>query len=218
MTKTRTAAALTALAALALLLAPGAMQAEADHNIKSQGVVTGEAAPDFTLTDTNGTEHSLSDFAGKTVILEWTNKTCPFVRKFYDEGHMQGWQQETTAGGDVVWLSIDSTNPNHGSFMDAGTWNGFIEQEGINSTAVLLDADGQVGKAYAAKTTPHIYIIDGEGTLRYQGAIDSIRSAKAKDIDKADNYIVNTLEALANGSEVSPDTTTAYGCSVKYRT
>ncbi|MEM1109279.1 MAG: redoxin domain-containing protein [Planctomycetota bacterium] len=180
------------------------------------GVATGEPAPAFTLTDSNGIEHSLSDFAGKTVVLEWTNHQCPFVKKFYDEGHMQGWQGEYTAEGDVVWLSICSSAPGKQGHLSANGWNQKIQDKGINATAVLIDEDGTVGRAYAAKTTPHIYVIDGEGTLRYQGAIDSIRSTKTSDIDSATNYLASAVDAVRVGSEVVTDTTTPYGCSVKY--
>lgn len=180
------------------------------------GVATGEAAPAFTLTDSNGVEHSLEDFAGKTVILEWTNKDCPFVKKFYSEGHMQGWQEDYTAMDDVVWLTIGSSAPGNQGHLDADGWNSEIEKQGINSTAVLLDEDGAVGRAYAAKTTPHIYVIDGDGVLRYQGAIDSKKSAKASDIDGATNYLAAAVDAVLAGEEVAEHTTQPYGCGVKY--
>ncbi|MEM8739018.1 MAG: redoxin domain-containing protein [Planctomycetota bacterium] len=211
--------------ALAVFALPSALHAELQHTKEAKqpdlhedkpGVATGEAAPAFTLTDTNGTSHDLADFAGKVVILEWTNKTCPYVRKFYDEGHMQGWQQAYGSRDDVVWLTIDSTNSEHPSYMDAQAWNGFAENEEIKSTAVLLDTDGQVGKAYNAKTTPHIYVIDGEGTLRYQGAIDSVRSTKTSDIEGATNYLAAAVDAVLADSEVAETTTEAYGCSIKY--
>ncbi|MEM6457981.1 MAG: thioredoxin family protein [Planctomycetota bacterium] len=210
--KTRPWFGLSAAAAtFALLITPAVTQAA-----KSGGVATGDPAPNFTLTDSNGTEHSLSDFAGKTVVLEWTNLQCPFVKKFYNEGHMQAMQQQYTEGGDVVWLLIASSAEGKQGYLTADGWNSAVESQGINSTAVLLDTSGEVGKLYAAKTTPHMYVIDGEGTLRYQGAIDSVRSTKTGDIEGATNYVAEALEAIAASSEVPTETTTAYGCSVKY--
>ncbi len=198
------------VAAIAMMMTP--MVSDAAEG----GVATGEPAPAFTLTDSNGTVHSLADFAGKTVILEWTNKDCPFVKKFYSEGHMQAWQETYTAMDDVVWLTICSSAPGKQGHLTANGWNSEIEKQGINSTAVLLDEDGTVGQAYAAKTTPHIYVIDGQGVLRYQGAIDSVKSAKTSDIDGATNYLAAAMDALLNGSEVAEHTTQPYGCSVKY--
>ncbi len=200
------------MASLALLAVPMASEAAKETG----GVATGEMAPALTLTDSEGNTHSLEDFAGKTVILEWTNKDCPFVRKFYDEGHMQGWQKDYTAKEDVVWLTIASSAPGKQGHLTPEGWNDLIEKQDSHASAVLLDEDGTVGQAYAAKTTPHIYVIDGEGTLRYQGAIDSIRSAKASDISSATNYLAEAVEAVLAGEEVAEPTTTPYGCGVKY--
>lgn len=197
--------------AVTLLAVPSALLAGAGG-----GVATDAAAPDFTLTDTNGTTHSLSDFAGKTVILEWTNKDCPFVQKFYSEDHMQGWQAAYTANPDVVWLSIASSAPGNQGHLSPGEWNQLIEDQGSNATAVLIDEDGTVGKLYAAKTTPHIYVIDGAGVLRYQGAIDSISSQKISDIEDATNYLAAAVDAVLAGEEVQERTTKPYGCGVKY--
>lgn len=197
--------------AVAVLAVPSGLYAGAKG-----GVATDSPAPAFTLTDSNGVTHSLSDFAGKTVILEWTNKDCPFVKKFYKEGHMQGWQAQYTANPEVVWLSIASSAPGKQGHLSPGEWNQVITDMGINATAVLLDEDGAVGKAYAAKTTPHIYVIDGEGILRYQGAIDSVKSTKASDIENATNYLAAAVDAVLAGQEVAEKTTTPYGCSVKY--
>ncbi|MEO0515279.1 MAG: redoxin domain-containing protein [Planctomycetota bacterium] len=209
--KTKTWFGLTGLvAAVAMLMTP--MVSDAAEG----GVATGEQAPAFTLTDSNGVEHSLEDFTGQTVILEWTNKDCPFVKKFYKEGHMQGWQDTYTAMDDVVWLSICSSAPGKQGHLTANGWNSEIEKQGINATAVLLDEDGTVGQAYAAKTTPHIYVIDGEGVLRYQGAIDSKKSTKTSDIEGATNYLADAMDAVLSGSEVAEHTTQPYGCSVKY--
>ncbi|MEM1028538.1 MAG: redoxin domain-containing protein [Planctomycetota bacterium] len=209
--KSATLFGLTGLvAALAIVVTPMVSDAA------KSGVATGEAAPAFTLTDSNGVEHSLEDFAGKTVILEWTNKDCPFVKKFYKEGHMQGWQETYTAMDDVVWLSICSSAPGKQGHLTADQWNSEIDSQGINATAVLIDEDGAVGRTYAAKTTPHIYVIDGDGVLRYQGAIDSKKSTKASDIEGATNYLAAAADAVIAGSEVVEHTTQPYGCSVKY--
>ncbi len=174
-----------------------------------------EAAPAFTLTDAHGEEHSLSDYEGKVVVLEWVNHGCPFVVKFYAGGHMQAMQEEMVEKG-VVWLSICSSAPNTQGWMTAEDQAKTIEEKGIKATAVLLDEDGTVGRAYGARTTPHMYVIDGEGKLRYQGAIDSIRSTRASDIEKADNYVRAAVEAVLAGEEVDPKQTQPYGCSVKY--
>ncbi|MBB6430866.1 thioredoxin family protein [Algisphaera agarilytica] len=198
------------VAALAIMMMPVASVAA------KGGVATGEQAPAFTLTDSNGVEHSLEDFAGKTVVLEWTNQQCPFVKKFYGQGHMQAWQEAYTTQDDVIWLTICSSAPGKQGHLTAEGWNTEVAEKGINSTAVLLDEDGTVGKAYAAKTTPHIYVIDGEGVLRYQGAIDSVRSTRTSDIDGATNYLADAVDALLAGSEVAEHTTQPYGCGVKY--
>ncbi|MEM7627553.1 MAG: redoxin domain-containing protein [Planctomycetota bacterium] len=202
-----------AVAALAvtLLAVPSALHAGAQG-----GVATDAPAPDFTLTDSNGNTHSLSDFAGKTVILEWVNKDCPFVKKFYNQGHMQGWQADYTNNPDVVWLSICSSAPGKQGHLTPAEWNSHIDAAGINATAVLIDEDGTVGQLYAAKTTPHIYVIDGDGVLRYQGAIDSKKSTKTSDIAGATNYLAAAVDAILAGQAVQENTTTPYGCGVKY--
>lgn len=180
------------------------------------GVATDTPAPNFTLTDTQGNEHSLSDFAGKTVVLEWTNPQCPFVKKFYNEGHMQGWQAAYTENPDIVWLSIASSAPGKQGYFSEDEWNSIIQEKNINATAVLLDADGAVGRLFDAKTTPHIYVIDGDGVLRYQGAIDSKKSTKTAHIDSATNYLAAAVDAVVADQDVQEKTTTPYGCSVKY--
>ncbi len=200
------------VAAAAMLAVPMFSGAATDAN----GVPTGEKVPDFTAVDSNGKERSLSDFEGKTVILEWSNKDCPAVKKFYDDGHMQGWQKRYTAREDVVWLTVCSSAQGKQGHMTGEEWNQRIQETGMASTAVLIDEDGELGRMFAAKTTPHIYVIDGEGTLRYQGAIDSVRSTKAEDVEGATNYLVNAADAVLAGGEVSPNTTAPYGCSVHY--
>jgi len=175
----------------------------------------GAPAPAFTLTDADGKTHSLADFRGKTVVLEWTNHECPFVKKHYNGKNMQA-QQSAATGDGVVWLTVNSSAPGKQGHVSgeqakqiAGNWN-------AANTAYLFDGDGQVGRAYAAKTTPHMYVIDAEGVLRYNGAIDSIPSADVADIAKATQYVPTGLSELDAGSAISTAVTQPYGCSIKY--
>ncbi len=163
----------------------------------------------FTLTDTNGIEHSLADFRGKHVVLEWINDGCPFVKKFYVPGKMQE-LQETYTEQDVIWLAIASSAPGKQGHHDAAGWNQIIADWDIKATAILLDEDGAVGRAYDAKTTPHMIVINPDGKLIYDGAIDSVRSASSDDIDDAENYVATVLDG------VLLQKTQPYGCSVKY--
>jgi len=167
------------------------------------------AAPAFTLVDSDGNEHSLEDFRGKYVVLEWFADKCPFVKKFYESGKMQELQREYTGKG-VVWLTMVSANPNHGYYRDAEALNGLKNDWSMAPTAILRDDTGEVGKAYKAKTTPHMYVINPDGKLIYQGAIDSIRSANQGDISEATNYVSMVLDANLLSA------TTPYGCSIKY--
>jgi thioredoxin-related protein len=178
-------------------------------------VETGSAAPEFTLADTTGSEHSLSDFKGSYVVLEWTNHQCPFVKKYYDEGHMQALQEKMTGKG-VVWLQVLSSASGKQGYLTAEDAEALRAKNGHQSTAMLLDPTGEVGKRFDARTTPHMYLIDPEGTLIYQGAIDSIRSTRTGDIAQATNYVENAYQAHQNGNPVDQPTTTPYGCGVKY--
>jgi peroxiredoxin len=176
---------------------------------------TGQPAPEFTLTDSNGKSHKLSDFKGKFVVLEWLNHGCPFVVKHYSSGNMQKLQKEFT-GKDVVWLSIASSAPGKQGHMSPEETNKVKEEKGSAATAVLLDEDGTVGRLYDAKVTPALYVINPEGTLIYMGAIDDKKSTDAADIAGAKNYVKQALdEAMANKA-VSEPTTAAYGCGIKY--
>lgn len=175
----------------------------------------GVAAPDFSLPDSNGKTRSLSDFEGQYVVLEWTNDGCPFVRKHYGSGNMQSLQQEYTAKG-VAWLSIVSSAPGKQGHVSGAQANALTAQRDAAPTAVLLDASGDVGREYGAKTTPHMYIIDPEGTLIYAGGIDSIASANPQDIEKATPYVKLALDQAMAGKPLSQAQTQAYGCSVKY--
>ena len=198
--------AIAALAiALALTLNFQATTA-ADEKKAAEGL---PEAPAFTLIDTNGKEHSLADFKGKYVVLEWINDGCPFVKKFYEAGKMQEWQKHYT-GKDVVWLLVASSKKGAQGHHSPAEWNDLISKWGINATALLIDESGTVGRAYDAKTTPHMYVINPDGKLIYNGAIDSMRSAKAEDIDKAENYVAKILDAALLSR------TTPYGCGIKY--
>lgn len=178
-------------------------------------VTTGQAAPDFTLTDINGQSHSLSQFKGKIVVLEWVNHGCPFVVKHYSGGNMQK-LQETYTGKDVVWLSIASSAEGKEGYQTADQWKATVAEKGSKATATLLDADGKVGKLYGAQTTPHMYIIDAAGNLIYQGAIDDKPSTEASDIPNSKNYVSAALDEVLAGKSVTDSTTKSYGCSVKY--
>jgi peroxiredoxin len=178
-------------------------------------VTTGEIAPDFSLTDMEGKKHTLVGEQGKFVVLEWVNPDCPFVKKHYDSGNMQGLQKEFTAKG-VVWFSIASSAPGKQGHYAASEWKQLTTDKGAAPTAVLLDPKGLVGKDYGAQATPHMYVIDPKGVLIYQGAIDSIPSTDPGDIKEATNYVRQALNEAMNGEPVSTPATKAYGCSVKY--
>lgn len=176
----------------------------------------GQPAPAFTLTDLDGKSHNLSDFKGKTVVLEWVNPECPFVVKHYEKsGNLPATQQAATADG-VVWLLINSGAPGKQGDYDAAAAKAWMEKNKTAATAYLRDTDGKVGRAFDAKTTPHLYIINPEGVLVYNGAIDSKRSTDAKDIADAENYVKSALAALKAGKPIEKASTQPYGCSVKY--
>ena len=178
-------------------------------------VEPGEVAPDFTLTDSKGTSHKLSDFRGKLVVLEWLNHECPFVKKHYSGGNMQKLQQEYTAKG-VVWLSIISSAPGKQGHRTGPQAEADTKDKNAAPTAVLLDPAGEVGQMYEAKTTPHMFVIDKEGKVIYAGAIDSIKSTNSADIAKAENHVRQALDAALAGQPVPTPKTQPYGCSVKY--
>jgi peroxiredoxin len=179
------------------------------------GASVGSPAPDFTLPDIHGTTHSLSDFAGKVVVLEWTNRDCPFVKKHYEPGNMQSLQAKYTSQG-AVWLSICSSAPGKQGHFSAEDWKQIVADQNIRSTAVLLDPAGDVGRAYEAKTTPHLFVIGTDGTLLYDGAIDDKPSTNSADIPGARPYLAEALDAALAGDPVAVSKTTPYGCSVKY--
>ncbi|MBD3225281.1 MAG: redoxin domain-containing protein [Caldithrix sp.] len=174
-----------------------------------------EKAPDFKLKDVSGEVHELSDYKGKYVVLEWVNFGCPFVKKHYNSGNMQALQKKFTEKG-VVWLSVCSSAPGKQGHYQADELQDVLNEKGVHHTAYLIDEDGTVGRKYGAKTTPHMYIINPKGTLVYAGAIDDKPSTKLADVQTADNYVVNILQAALADKEFEPKSTSPYGCSVKY--
>lgn len=181
----------------------------------SAKIATGSNVADMTVTDSNGKTHNLSDFAGKTVVLEWTNKGCPYVKKHYSTNNMQELQAEAKAD-DVVWLSVISSAPGKQGYMSGDEANAYYESAGATPAAVVLDPAGTAGRTFAAKTTPHMYVIDGSQTLVYQGAIDDNRSASPATVAGATNYVREALTAVKSGVAVAEAETPPYGCSIKY--
>jgi hypothetical protein len=175
----------------------------------------GKAAPNFRAHDVNGRIVSLSDFKGKTVVLEWNNPECPFVRKHYGSGNMQKTQAAATKDG-VVWLSINSSAEGKQGHMDGAKAKGVLASLKAQPTAYLLDPKGIVGNGYGAKTTPHMYIINPAGNLVYAGGIDDKPTPNPSDIDGARNHVLAALGELKAGKAVSVPTTRPYGCAVKY--
>jgi len=175
----------------------------------------GGAAPDFSITDTAGKPVKLADFRGKFVVLEWTNPECPFVQKHYVSQNMQGLQKEWAAK-EVVWLSINSTNQSSSEFKTPQQMSEWMQAKGAAQKATLIDATSATGKAYAAKTTPHMFVIDPAGKVLYNGAIDDKRSANPADAKTANNYVRAALTQAIAGKPVTMASTTPYGCTVKY--
>ena len=175
----------------------------------------GQPAPDFTITDASGKPEKLSDQRGKFVVLEWTNPECPFVQKHYDSGNMQGLQKEFT-GRNVVWLSVNSTNRSHSEFKPGAEMTKWMSGHKAAQTAVLIDDTSAAGRAYSARTTPHMFVIDPQGKVVYAGAIDDKRSANPADAKTANNFVRAALTESLAGKAVTVAQTRPYGCSVKY--
>jgi peroxiredoxin len=184
-------------------------------NAAAQTATVGQPAPDFSATDTAGKTVKLSDYKGKHVVLEWTNPGCPFVVKHYGSGNMQALQKEFTAKG-VVWLSVNSTETGSADYKKPADLAAWMTAQKGTPTATLMDEKGAVGKAYAARTTPHMYIVDPKGTLVYAGGIDSIPSGRVEDIKTATNYVRQGLNEALAGKPITAAVTKPYGCSVKY--
>jgi peroxiredoxin len=178
-------------------------------------VANGAQAPNFSVQDANGATRTLTEFRGRTVVLEWTNNGCPYVRKHYDSRNMQTLQQEATADG-VVWLQIISSAPGEQGYLDAAGALARVQTDAAHPSATLLDPTGTVGRAYGALTTPHMYIINPAGVLVYQGAIDDRPSARPASLEGATNYVRAALADLDAGRAVRTAQTTPYGCNVKY--
>jgi len=177
--------------------------------------VVGKPAPNFKLADANGKPVSLSDFRGRVVVLEWNNPGCPFVKKHYGSGNMQKTQAAAAKDG-VVWLTINSGAPGKQGHMNGAEAKAFLAQSGARPAAYLLDPSGVAGKAYDARTTPHMYVVNKAGTLVYVGGIDDKPTADPADIKGARNHVLAALSELKAGKPVSVPTSRPYGCSVKY--
>ncbi|HEY7085354.1 MAG TPA: thioredoxin family protein [Hyphomicrobiaceae bacterium] len=175
----------------------------------------GEPAPAFSLADSNGKAVSLADFKGKTVVLEWTNHECPYVRKHYGANNMQMLQKKWTTQG-VVWLTLISSAPGTPGYVTGEEANKLTAQRAAAPSHVLLDPKGDVGRAYGAQTTPHMFVIKGDGTLAYMGGIDDRPTTRLEDLKTAKNFVDAALTELADGKPVSATTARPYGCSVKY--
>ncbi len=175
----------------------------------------GQPAPEFKVKDTSGKEQSLSAYKGKYVVLEWVNPGCPFVQKHYDTSNMQATQKAAESKG-VVWLTVSSTAPDAGDYRKPGDLAAWLEQKGASPTAALMDDDGKLGKAYGARTTPHMYVINPQGKLVYAGAIDSKATARKEDVKTATNYVLAALDESLAGKPVTKATSEPYGCSIKY--
>jgi hypothetical protein len=175
----------------------------------------GKPAPDFTAIDSNGRSHNLADYRGKTVVLEWTNHLCPYTVKHYRSGNIQALQRRAAADG-VIWLSVISSAPGKQGHVSAEEANSLTDERKAAPAAVLLDPKGTLGRLFDARTTPHMFIVDKDGTLAYMGAIDDRPSADTADIQGATNYVSEALAALAAGRKVASSSTLPYGCSVKY--
>lgn len=198
--------ALEGAAVAALLLSSSPLSADA---------VVGQAAPEFSLRDAQGQTHALSKLKGKVVVLEWVNPECPFVKKHYGSQNMQKLQKAYGAKG-VTWLLVNSSAPGKQGHLTAASGPAFVKDSGAAASALLFDHDGQVGRLYGAKTTPHMYVIDRSGKLAYAGAIDDKPSTDPDDIPGARNYVSEALDAVLQGKPVATASSTPYGCSVKY--
>ena len=205
----RPACAALALALLTVVAFAAPVAAQTDQ------ADIGEPAPDFTLEAADGETHSLSDFEGKYVVLEWLNFECPFVGKHYGSGNMQALQEKYTDEG-VVWLSIVSSAPGKQGYYPPDEMVKQKKRHNGNMTAILMDPDGTVGKTYGATVTPHMYVINSDGELVYRGGIDDKPTTDEADIEGATNYVDRALTAVMNGEEVSPKQAKPYGCTIKY--
>lgn len=178
-------------------------------------VKVGDQAPDFTGTDSHGQMHKLSDYRGKFVVLEWHNNGCPFTKKHYESGNMQKLQQEWTGKG-VIWLTVISSSPGSQGYVTADQENEYLQKMHAVPTAALLDPKGDIGHLYGAKTTPHMFVLNPQGQIIYNGAIDDKPTTDPSDVNGANNYVSKALQEAMSGRAVAVATTRPYGCSVKY--
>lgn len=179
-------------------------------------VTTGETAPDFTLTAQDGKTYSLSDFKGQHVVLEWFNEDCPYVKKHYESQNMQKLQRQFTDQG-AAWLMLASSPEGQQGYLTAEQASEVLKAQKASPTALLLDPEGEVGRAYGAQTTPHMFVINPKGQVVYQGAIDDKPSTRPSTLEDATPYFANALTASLKGETISPSDTKPYGCSIKYR-
>jgi len=183
--------------------------------ISALAVKVGDQAPDFTGTDSHGQSHKLSDYRGKFVVLEWHNNGCPYTKKHYESGNMQRLQKEWTGKG-VVWFTVISSAPGAQGYVTADQENDYMQKMHATPTAALLDPKGQIGHLYDAKTTPHMFIVNPQGRVIYNGAIDDKSTSDASDLNGARNYVSEALQEAMTGKPVAVASTRPYGCSVKY--
>jgi len=198
------------------LIAGAALLAGLSVNPAGAVPAVGQPAPGFSLTSTDGKTVRLADFQGRHVVLEWVNPGCPYVRKHYNSANMQGTQKEVTTQG-VVWLAVNSTENASADYLAPAELGRWMQTQQAAATHTLLDEDGSVGKAYGARTTPHMYIVDPKGVLVYAGGIDSIPSARAGDIQTAVNYIKQGVRESLAGQPIRAASTRPYGCAIKYK-
>lgn len=201
------AAAVATLGAFGLLMPRGVSAAS--------GATVGNAAPAFQVTDAAGRTRTLAEFAGKTVVLEWTSPSCPFVRAQYDSGSMQALQREATKRG-VVWLSVLSTDNSRADYLNGSQAEDFNKKRGAAATALLLDPSGAMGRSYGARVTPHMFVVSPDGKLAYAGAIDDKPTVEAEVVKKSRNFVRAALDDLAAGRRVAASSTRPYGCAVGY--
>ena len=199
-----------------LLVMGGATAALAVPGVALARPQVGVAAPAFSGVGTDGKPYKLADYRGKTVVLEWTNHECPYVGKHYRSGNMQALQKDAAAKG-FVWLTIISSMPDSQGYVSAAQADDLTRARNAAPAAVLLDPDGVIGRAYDARVTPHMFVIDARGTLLYMGGIDSIRSTDLRDVPKATPYVKDALRQVAAGQPIANAVTQAYGCTIKYK-
>ena len=183
--------------------------------LSASAVKVGDQAPDFTGTDSHGQTHKLSDYRGKFMVLEWHNNGCPFTKKHYESGNMQKLQQEWTSKG-VIWLTVISSSPGSQGYVTADQENEYLQKMHAAPTAAILDPKGDIGHLYGAKTTPHMFVINPQGQIIYNGAIDDKATTDLSDVNGANNYVSDALQEAMSGKAVAVATTRPYGCSVKY--